>query len=169
MVIAMLGGPDPVTRAAAATLLGEARAAEAVPALAARLANAVEPEDDVRESVVRSLRAIGDPRAVHPLVEAAARDSEPDLAVAMVTAAFDLAAAGQDADLRRAADVLVQVMSDAGAPNAARRDAAEALRTHVGLGTPAGDDSAAASWWREHRDAAVWQASARKLVAPVGG
>jgi len=169
MVVAMLGGPDPVTRAAAATLLGEARAADAVPALAARLANAVEPEDEVRESVVRALRAIGDPRAVHPLVEAAARDSEPDLAVAMATAAFDLAAAGQDTDLRRAADVLVQVMSDTGAPNAARRDAVEALRAHVGLGSPAGDDGAAASWWRAHRDAAVWQASARKLVAPAGG
>jgi len=168
-VIAMLAHPDPVTRAAAATLLGEVRAAEAVVPLTARLGNGVEPEDGVRERVVQALRAIGDPRAVHALVDAAARDGEPDLAVAMAVAAFDLAGPGQDAELRRAGDVLVGVMSDDGAPNAARRDAGEALRAHVTLGSCCGDDATAAAWWRSHRDAVTWQAAARQFVAPASG
>jgi zinc/manganese transport system permease protein len=127
-VIEMLAQPDPVTRAAAVTLLGESRAAEAVVPLGMRLRDGVEPADDVRERVVQALRAIGDPRAVPPLVEAAAHESEPDLAVAMAEAAFELAGPAHAGELRRAADVLVRVMSDGGAPNAARRDASEALR-----------------------------------------
>jgi hypothetical protein len=169
LVVAMLDGPDPVTREAAATLLGEARAAAAVPALAARLASGIEPEDEVRERVVQSLRAIGDPRAVHVLADAAGRDHEPDLAVAMAIAAFELAGPGQDADLRRAADVLVQVMSDDGAPRGARRDAGDALRAHVTLDPCCRDDAKAAAWWREHRDAVMWQAAGRQFVAPATG
>jgi HEAT repeat protein len=165
----MLDGPDPVTRAAAATLLGEVRAPEAVAPLGARLGKAVESEDEVRETVVRSLRAIGDPRAVHPLVDAAARDSEADLAVAMVVAAFELAGPGQDADLRRAADVLVQVMSDDGAPHAARRDAGEALCARVTLGPSCHDHPTAVTWWHDHRDAVTWRASAHQFVAPASG
>lgn len=169
LVVGMLDQPDPVTREAAATLLGETRASETVAALAARLDKGAEPEDEVRDCVVRSLRAIGDPRAVHPLVEAAGRDSEPDLAVAMAIAAFELAGPGQDADLRRAGDVLVQVMTDDGAPRAARRDAGEALRAHVSLGSGDRDDPATAAWWRGHRDAVTWQASNRVFIAPTGG
>ena len=169
MVIAMLDRPDPVTRQAAEVLLGETKATEAVPALGARLGNGVEHEDEVREGVVRSLRAIGDPRAVHVLVDAAARDPEPDLAVAMAIAAFELAGAGQDADLRKAADVLVQVMSDDGAPHAARRDAGEALRAHVALGDCCHDDATTVAWWRAHRDAVAWQAPAHRFTAPATG
>jgi hypothetical protein len=51
---------------------------------------------------------------VHALVEAAARDSEPDFAVAMATAAFDLTQAGQDTH-RRAGDIPVKVISDSAA------------------------------------------------------
>jgi zinc/manganese transport system permease protein len=167
MVIAMIDKADPVTRQAAAALLGETKAADAVPALGARLG--IEPEDDVREGVVRSLRAIGDPRAVHALVDAAARDPEPDLAVAMAVAAFELAGPGQDADLRRAADALVQVMSDDGAPHAARRDAGDVLRAHVPLGDCCHDEATAAAWWRDHRDAVTWQAAAHRFVAPATG
>lgn len=169
MVIAMLDQPDPVTRQAAAALLGETKAVEAVPALGARLGSGVESNDDAREGVVRSLRAIGDPRAVHFLVDAAARDSEPDLAVAMAIAAFELAGPDQDADLRRAADVLVKVMSDDGAPHAARRDASDALRAHLTLGDCCHDDATAAAWWREHRDAVAWQAPAHRFAAPATG
>lgn len=168
LVVAMLGGPDPVTRAAAATLLGEVKAPEAVAPLGARLGKGVESDDDVREAVVRALRAIGDPRAVAPLVDAAARDTEPDLAVAMVVAAFDLAGPGQVEDLRRAADVLVQVMSDDGAPHAARRDAGEALCAHLTLGPSCKTDPAAAKWWRDHRDAVTWLATARQFAVSVG-
>jgi len=168
-VIAMLAHPDPVTRAAAVTLLGEARVPEAAQPLAARLGDGVEPEDDVRERVVQALRAIGDPRTVHALVDAAGRDGEPDLAVAMAVAAFALAGPGQDGELRRAGDVLVRVMSDDGAPRAARRDAGEALRAHVTLGACCNDDATAAAWWREHRDAVTWQAAGRQLVAPANG
>ena len=169
LVAAMLDQSDPVTRGAAAALLGETKAPEAVAALGARLAKGVEPDDDVREQVVRSLRASGDPRAVPPLAEAAARDPEPDLAVAMAVAAFELAGPGQDTDLRRAADVLVQVMSDDGAPRAARRDAGDALRAHVTLGPGSQEDAAAAAWWRAHRDSVTWQASAHQFVAPADG
>jgi zinc/manganese transport system permease protein len=168
LVVGMLGTPDPVTREAAAALLGEARAVDAVAPLAARLAAGVEPEDNVRERVVRSLRAIADHRAVPALVDAAARETEPDLAVAMAVTAFELAGSGQDADLRRAADVLVKVMSDDGAPRAARRDAGEALRAHVSLDPDAHDDATAAAWWRAHRDAVTWQAAARHFVASGG-
>jgi hypothetical protein len=169
LVVAMLGQPDPVTREAAATLLGETRAADTVAPLGARLAKGVEPEDGVRESVVRSLRAIGDPHAVPPLVEAAARDDEADLAVAMATAAFELAAAGQDAELRRAGDVLVHVITDTDAPGGARRDAGEALRAHIALGGSTKDDAAASAWWHDHRDTAVWQAPTKLFVAPAAG
>jgi zinc/manganese transport system permease protein len=169
MVIAMLETPDPVTRQAAVALLGEAKAVEAVPALGARLGSGVEHEDDVREGMVRSLRAIGDPRAVHALSDAAARDPEPDLAVAMAIAAFELAGSGQDADLRKAADVLVQVMADDGAPHAARRDAGDALRAHVALGDCCHDEATTAAWWRAHRDAVTWQAAVHRFVAPATG
>jgi zinc/manganese transport system permease protein len=169
MVIAMLDNPDPVTRQAAATLLGETKATEAVAALGARLGKGVEPEDEVREAVVRALRAIGDPHAVHALVDAATREPEPDLAVAMAVAAFELAGTGQEAELRRAGDVLVQVISDDSAPHAARRDAGDALRAHVSLGACCRDDAAAAAWWREHRDAVTWQASAHLFVPPASG
>jgi zinc/manganese transport system permease protein len=169
MVIAMLDHPDPVTRQAAATLVGETKAIEAVAALGARLSSGAELEDAVRETLVRSLGAIGDPRAVHALVDAAVRDSEPDLAVAMATAAFELASTGQDADLRRAGDVLVRVMTDDGAPHAARRDAGEALRAHVALGACCPDDATAAAWWREHRDVVTWQATTHRFVPPATG
>jgi len=169
LVVTMLGRPDPVTREAAATLLGETHATETVPQLGARLAKGVEPEDGVRESVVRSLRAIGDPHAVPHLVEAAARDDEADLAVAMATAAFELAATGQDAELRRAGDVLVQVMANHDAPGGARRDAGDALRAHIALGSSSHDDAAAAAWWHDHRDTAVWQAPTKLFVAPAAG
>jgi zinc/manganese transport system permease protein len=167
LVTAMLEVPDPVTRAAAAMLLGETRAADAVAAIDQRLTR--EPDDQVRERLVQALRAIGDPRAVAALVTAAARDGEPDLAVAMAAAAFELAGPGQDADLRRAGDVLVRVMSDAGAPHAARRDAGDALRAHVAMGTCCPDEAAAAAWWRAHRDSVTWQATAHLFVAPVDG
>jgi zinc/manganese transport system permease protein len=169
LVVAMLGGPDPVARAAAATLLGEAHASEAVVPLAARLAQGIETDDEVRETVVRALRALGDPRAVPALVDAATRDAEPDLAVAMVVVAFQLAGTGQDADLRRAADVLLKVMSDDGAPRAARRDAGEALCAHVIVGPSCKTDPAAAAWWHDHRDAVTWQAAAHQFVAPATG
>jgi zinc/manganese transport system permease protein len=169
MVVAMLGNPDPVAREAAVALLGETKAPDAAVPLAARLAPGVEPEDQVRERVVQSLRAIGDPRAVHPLVEAAAHDSEPDLAVAMATAAFDLAQAGQDADLRGAGDVLVKVISDSAAPNGARHDAGDALRAHVAIDPAVTDDAAAATWWQAHRGTVVWQAPSHRFVTPAAG
>jgi zinc/manganese transport system permease protein len=169
LVVGMLGQPDPVTRDAATKLLGETHATEAVGPLGARLGKGVETEDEVRERTVQALRAIGDPRAVHALVDAAERDSEPDLAVEMAVAAFELAGPGQDADLRRAGDVLVKVMSDDGAPNGARRDAGDALRAHVTVDPCCRDDAKAAAWWREHRDAMTWQAAARQLTAASGG
>src|SRR5262245_41145152 len=169
LVVAMLDQPDPVTREAATALLGETRASDAIAPLGARLGSGVEPEDQVRERTVQALRAIGDPRAVHALVDAAARDSEPDLAVAMAVAAFELAGPGQEADLRRAADVLVQVMSDDGAPRAARRDAGDALRAHVTLDPCCRDAAQAARWCRDHRDAVTWHAAARQFTAPASG
>lgn len=169
LVVAMLDQPDRVTREAAAAMLGETKAPEAVAPLSARLAKGVEADDEVRDGVVRALRTIGDPHAVHALADAAARDTEPDLQVAMAVAAFELAGPGQDADLRRAADVLVQVMSDDGAPNAARRDAGDALRAHVLLAPASHDAPAAAAWWHEHRDAVTWQPPAHRFVAPTGG
>ena len=169
LVVAMLAQPDRVTREAAVAMLGQLKAPEAVAPLTARLAAGVEPDDEVRESVVRALRAIGDTHAVHALVDAAARDDEPDLQVAMAVAAFELAGAGQDADLRQAADILVKVMSDDGAPAAARRDAADALRAHVLLAPASHEPSAAAAWWHEHRDAMTWQAPAHRFVAPATG
>src|SRR5262249_29297387 len=44
LVVAMLDQPDPVTREAAVTLLGETHASEAVVPLGARLGSGVEPE-----------------------------------------------------------------------------------------------------------------------------
>jgi zinc/manganese transport system permease protein len=169
LVAPMLDVADPVTREAAAALLGETRAGEAVPALGHRLADRVESVDAVRERVVQALRAIGDPRAVPALVDAATHDSEHDLAVAMAAAAFELAGPGHDGELRRAGDVLARVMADDGAPRAARRDAADALRAHVALGACCPDDTSAAAWWRDHRDTVTWQAGAHRFVAPTGG
>jgi zinc/manganese transport system permease protein len=169
LVIPILAAPDPVAREAAVTLLGETHATEAVSALAARLGDDVETEDEVRESVIRALHEIGDPSAVHALVHGADHEVEPDLAVAMSVAAFELAGPGADVDLRLAADVLVRVMSDDGAPRAARRDASEALRAHVALDPSCHDDAMAATWWNEHREAVSWQLAARRLTLADGG
>lgn len=166
LVLPMLQDPDRVARGEAVGLLGEVRARGATSALAARLA--VETDEEVREGVVRALRSIGDPGAVHALAEAAAREQEPDLVVAMGAAAFELAGAGQDAELRRIADALVQVIADDGAPHAARRDAADALRAHVEIDPAVRDDPAAAAWWHDHREQLVWQA-ARHRFASAGG
>ena len=165
MVVDILPQPDRVARGAAAALLGETRARDAVAPLGARLGAGIEPEADVRETVVRALRAIGDPGAVHPLAEAAGRELEPDLAVAMAAAAFELASNGQDADLRRVADVLVGVMSDDSAPRAARRDAGDTLRAHVAFDSCCRDDAAATTWWRAHRDALTWRGLEHRFAA----
>jgi zinc/manganese transport system permease protein len=167
LVTPMLQDPDRVARGAAVGLLGDTHARLAVPALTARLA--VETDEEVRESLVRALRAIGDPAAVHPLIESAARETEPDLVVAMAAAAFELAGAGQDADLRRAADALIKVMADGDAPRGARRDAGDALRAHVEIDPAIRDDAAAAAWWRDHRDQLVWQAARHRFAAPATG
>jgi zinc/manganese transport system permease protein len=167
LVLPMLQDPDRVARGEAVGLLGEVRARGAVAALAARLA--VETDEEIREGVVRALRAIGDPGAVHALADAAAREREPDLVVAIGAAAFELAAPGQDGELRRIADALVQVIADDGAPRAARRDAADALRAHVEIDPAIRDDPAAAAWWHDHRDQLVWQADRHRFAAPAGG
>jgi zinc/manganese transport system permease protein len=167
LVLPMLQSPDRVARQEAIGLLGDSHVRGAVGPLAARLAT--ETDDEVRETIVRALRAIGDPAAVHPLAEAAAREDEPDLAVAMAIAAFELAGPGQDADLRRAGDALVKVMASDGAPKAARRDASDALRAHVDLDPANHDDTAAAAWWHERRDQLVWQAARHHFTPPGGG
>src|SRR5262249_9356119 len=104
LVLPMLQDPDRVARGEAVGPLGEVRARGAVAALAARLA--VETDEEIREGVVRALRAIGDSGAVPALAEAAAREHEPDLVVAIGAAAFELAGPGQDAELRKVADAL---------------------------------------------------------------
>jgi prepilin signal peptidase PulO-like enzyme (type II secretory pathway) len=167
LVVPMLQDADRVARGAAVGLLGDVHARGAVAALAARLA--VETDEEVRESVIRALRAIGDPGAVRALADAAAREQEPDLVVALGVAAFELAGPGQDADLRRVADALVKVIADGDAPRAARRDAGDALRAHVEIDPVSLDDPAAAAWWHDHRDHLVWQAPRHRFAAPASG
>ena len=167
LVVPMLEQADPVARAAATDLLGEVHAAAAVRHLVVRLGAGVEPDDHVRESVVRALAAIGDPSAVHALVDAADREVEPDIAVAMSIAAFELATTGQEGDLRRAADILVRVVADDGAPRAARRDARDALHKYIVFDASVTDDGGAASWWHDHRDTLAWQPKVRRFA--VGG
>jgi zinc/manganese transport system permease protein len=167
LVLPMLQDPDRVARGEAVGLLGDSRARAAVAALSGRLA--AETDEGVREGVVRALRAIGDPAAVHALADAAAREVEPDLTVAMGVAAFELAGGGADADLRRAGDALVKVMADGDAPRAARRDAGDALRAHVEIDPAIHDDAAAAAWWKDHRDQLAWQAARHRFVAPASG
>jgi hypothetical protein len=167
LVIKMLEAPDRVVRDAAVTLLGEIRAPEAVAPLSARLAPGVEAEDDVRENLSRALRSIGDARAVPALADAATRDPEADIAVEMAVAAFEIAGPGEEVDLRKAGDVLAGVMVDDGAPGAARRDAGDALRAHVALCPECSEAAAAASWWKEHRDAMTWEAAAHRFVLPA--
>lgn len=164
LVTPMLEDPDRVARGEAVALLGDTRVRPAAAALGARLV--AEPDEEVRERVVRALRAIGDPAAVHALADAAGREKEPDLVVAIGAAAFELAGAGQDADLRTCGDALVRVMVDGDAPRATRRDAGDALRAHVDLDPTSRDDAAAAAWWREHRDQLVWQAARHRFAAP---
>ncbi|CAN5915753.1 hypothetical protein BH11MYX3_BH11MYX3_08910 [soil metagenome] len=168
LVVPMLAQADPVARDAAAKLLADVHATQAIGALVARLDKGVEPEDGVREGVVRALRAIGDPSVVGALVSAADRETEPDLAVAMGLAAFELGGTGQDAELRKAADVLIRVLADEGAPRAARRDASDALHKHVSFDATITDDAAAATWWPAHRDALVWQPASRRFAMPPG-
>src|SRR5262245_16701606 len=167
LVVSMVQDKDAVARREAVGLVGDSHARAAVPVLTARLA--VETDDDVRETLIRALRTIGDPAAVQALAEAASREDEPDLAVAMSVAAFELAGAGQDADLRRAGDALVKVMASDGAPHAARREAGDALRAHVELDPASHDDVAAAAWWRDHRDQLVWQAAGHRFAASATG
>jgi len=157
LVIGMLTAEDRVVREASATLLGEVKARDAVEPLTKRLGDGVEDEAEVREAVIRALRAIGDPVAVPVLVAAAAREVEPDLAVAMGAAAFELGTEAQAAALRTIADTLVKVMLDDGAPHAARREASDVLRGHVAFDATCHDDGMAADWWKEHRDTLVYR------------
>ncbi|HTL33977.1 MAG TPA: metal ABC transporter permease [Kofleriaceae bacterium] len=166
LVIPMVGDPDPVVRTEAIDLLGKIKASEAIEALSKRLETGVEANDEGREAVVRALRSIGDARALHPLVDAADREVEPDIAVEMSDAALDLAEPGHDADLRSAVDVLANVLADEDAPHAARREAGEAIRTHVELDPSCVDDPTTVAWWRGHREALRWRPNDRKL-APV--
>lgn len=167
LVAAMLASPDHVAREEATRLLGEVKATAAVGSLAARLVSGAEDDDAVREAAVDALRAIGDPAAVKPLVDAAEREEEPDIAVEMCEAAFELGGAAQTADLRRAVDMLLRVIEEDGAPGAARRDALEHLRSHVAPEPATAVDGAAiATWWRAHRDQLVWQADTRRFRAP---
>jgi zinc/manganese transport system permease protein len=166
LVAAMLASPDHVAREEAARLLGEARAPAAIAPLAARLVTGAEDDDAVREAAVDALRAIGDPAAVKPLVDAAEREEEPDIAVEMSEAAFELGEAAQTAELRRAVDILLRVIEDEGAPGAARRDALEHLRSHVAPDPAAADGPAIAAWWRAHRDELVWQPDTRRFRNP---
>ena len=188
LVVPMLAHADPVARDAAASLLADTRAVEAAPALAARLGSGVEQDDNVREGVVRALVAIGDPRVVPALVDAADRELEPDLAVELAEAAFTLAAAPGDAgagapsttsgsssgssappapldeSLRKAVDILLRTATDAGAPRAARRDASEALARHVAFDATATDDATRAAWWTAHRATVTWHAADHRLA-----
>jgi len=167
LVVPMLQQPDPVAREAATALLAEAHVTEAVKPLTERLAAGVEPEDQVREGIVRALRALGDPGVVHALVDAATREVEADLAVVMGEVAFELGGPGQDADLRRAVDVLIRVLADTGAPRGARRDAGDVLRHHIAFDPSVTDDAAVATWWRDHRDTVVWRPADRRFA--IGG
>jgi len=169
LVVPMLQDPDRVARGEAVTLLGDTRATAAVGPLSARLAT--EPDDEVRDRVVRALRAIGDPAAVRALADAAAKETEPDLVVAIAAAAFELATTGQDTDLRRVADALTKIMIDADAPRAARRDALDTLRAHADLDPAIQDEAAAAAWWRDHRAQLAWQTARHRFAspAPAGG
>jgi zinc/manganese transport system permease protein len=164
LVVPMLSQADPVARDAAVTLLANTHTIEALDAVLARLKPGTEPEANVREDVIRAVRTLADPRSVPTLVAAAEKEEEPDLAVAMCVAAFELGAAGQDADLKKAADVLVSVLVDDGAPRGARRDALEALRAHVALEATAADETAIAAWWQAHRDGLVWHAADHRLA-----
>lgn len=136
LVVPMLAQADPVARDAAAALLAETHAQEAAAPLAARLGAGVEADDNVREGVIRALRALGDASAVPALVDAAEREVEPDLAVELAAVAFELAKSGYAAELARATAVVQKIADDAGAPHAARRDAAELLQTRRGASAP---------------------------------
>ena len=166
LVTGMLDQPDRVAREEAVTLLGELKATEAIGPLVARLASDVEKDDEVREDVVGALRAIGDPAAVKPLVESAPNEEEPDIAVEMCEAAFELGGADQTDLLRKAAVILIGIIEDKGAPNAARRDALEHLRNHVDTAFPA---SAApgevAGWWREREAQLIWDPATKRFRA----
>jgi HEAT repeat protein len=164
LVVPILSQADPVARDAAVTLLSDTHCIEALEAVLARLEPGTEPEANIREDLIRAVRNLGDPRAVPVLVAAAAKEEEPDLAVSMSVAAFELGGAGQDADLKKAADVLVTVLADDGAPHGARRDALEALRAHVALEATAVDEAAIAAWWQAHRDGLVWHAADHRLA-----
>jgi zinc/manganese transport system permease protein len=167
LVVPMLDEPNPVAREAAAKLLAEVHAKEAVKPLIARLAAGVEPDDSVREGDIRALRAIGDPSAVPALVDAAGRELEPDLAVAMVEAAFELATPPQQLELRKATDTLVQIAADTGAPRGARREASDVLHRHIAFDASVTDEASAASWWQAHRDAVTWRPADRKFALPA--
>ncbi len=151
LVIPMLAAKDRVVRNQSAQLLGDVKASAAVGPLGKRLGDGVEDDDEVRETVIRSLKTIGDPSAVPILVDASGREEESDLAVAMDVAAFELGTAAQADKLKGAADALATVMADDEAPHAARRDAADALRAHVAFDATCRDDAQAAAWWQQHR------------------
>ena len=52
---------------------------------------------------------------------------------------------------------MIRVLSDGGAPRAARRDAGEALRHHIAFDATVTDDAAVATWWTAHRGTLAWQ------------
>ncbi len=165
LVIRMLADRDRVVREEAAALLGDVHAVDALEALTKRLGKGIEDEAEVRETVVRALRQIGDAAAVPALADAADREIEPDLAVAMGAAAFELGSEPQAEIVRRAGDMLVKVMLDSGAPRAARREASDVLRGHVAFDATCHDDPMAAEWWRSHREQLAYRG--HRFVLPT--
>ncbi|HEX3481513.1 MAG TPA: hypothetical protein VHT91_41160 [Kofleriaceae bacterium] len=93
------------------------------------------------------------------------KDQNTDLKSELADLKARLAASKPPASL----NALNPQIADDGAPRAARRDAADALRAHVEIDPAIHDDPATAAWWHDHRDQLVWQAARHRFAAPAGG
>ena len=104
-----------------------------------------------------------------PLVAAATDEPEPDIAVEMCEAAFELAGPAHIRELRTAVDIMLRIASDENSPRAARRDALEHLHQHIDHAVTAADDDVAAlaDWWKKGRDRAGWSSATRRLSIPA--
>jgi len=163
LVIDMLDAHDSVAREDAAALLSTSKNPAVLPALLARLDDGVEEDDSVREKIVKVIGIRGDSEALPPLVAAARREIEPDIAIEMCATVFKLGKRSQLKTLRVAGDILVEIIDDEGAPRAARHDAEQLLRQHLDSNDNSELDELA-RFWREHRANIAWNSTTKRFV-----
>ena len=156
----LLGHPEAEIRSAALGLIGKYEAEEFLPQVHALLSD---PDDLVREEVLRSLRSLESEFSIGPLLARLAVEEDEFLKVEMAECVLEL---GDP----RGIPALLDIM-DEGEVSQVRKDAHEHLIAHTKLDFPFSADPSPGSnddqiepyrrWWRENAEKLEWEPSSR--------